>query len=130
VRARFERFWVAYPRKVGKDAAFRAWERLKPNDAMLESMLAAVEEQRSSPQWLERGGRFIPHPTTWLNQGRWKDETSPAAGEAEPTAAELRDAKMVRDKAWGGCRHEPRCASSQVCLTAIVREQRAGWMAS
>jgi hypothetical protein len=43
---------------------------------------------------------------------------------AEPTAAELRDAKAIRDKAWGRCRHEPRCHNYAACLAEIVDEHR------
>ena len=25
-------------------------------------------------EWLKEGGRYIPHPTTWLNRGGWEDE--------------------------------------------------------
>ena len=37
-------------------------------------MITAVEAQRASAQWRKDGGEFIPHPRTWLHQGRWKDE--------------------------------------------------------
>lgn len=71
-RARFERFWAAYPRKVAKDAALRVWERLDPNEELTAVMIAEVARQTVSEQWREE--RFIPHARTWLNQGRWKDE--------------------------------------------------------
>jgi len=70
----FDRFWTVYPRKKGKGAALRAWHHLKPP---LEVVLAAVEAQRRSPDWQREGGRFIPHPATWLNQTRWQDEPDP-----------------------------------------------------
>lgn len=73
LHARFERFWEVYPNKVGKGAALRIWERLKPSDEMTATMIAAVNEQARTPQWLKDGGQFIPHPRTWLNQGRWED---------------------------------------------------------
>ena len=73
-RARFEQFWTVYPRKVGKEAAWAVWERITPTEALTAQMIAAVEQQRTSPQWLKDGGQFIPHPRTWLSQGRWQDE--------------------------------------------------------
>lgn len=72
--SRFELFWQAYPRRQGRGAALRSWERLKPTDALLARMLAAIEQQRQLPDWLRENGRFIPHPATWLNQQRWLDE--------------------------------------------------------
>lgn len=74
VELRFERFWSAYPKKVGKDAARRWWGKRKPDDAMLAAMLAAIAVQAKSAQWAKDGGQYIPHPTTWLNEGRWQDD--------------------------------------------------------
>ena len=71
---RFESFWSAYPRKVGKGNARKAWDRLKPPDALVDRMLAAITSQAKSSQWRKDGGRFIPHPATWLNQSRWEDD--------------------------------------------------------
>lgn len=80
LQARFERFWEVYPRKVGKDAALREWDKLAPDNDLTDLMVSAVQEQRASAQWLKDGGQFIPHPRTWLHQGRWKDQagTQPA----------------------------------------------------
>ena len=67
----FDTFWVAYPRKVGKDAARKAFAKV---EVPVETLVAALERQRCSTQWTEEGGRFIPNPSTWLNQGRCEDE--------------------------------------------------------
>ena len=72
--AGFLQFWGAYPRKVSKDDAFKAWKQLRPTHADLAAMLTAIAEQKRSPDWCEEGGRFIPHPGKWLRAGRWKDE--------------------------------------------------------
>lgn len=71
---RFERFWKAYPRKVGKGAALAIWRRLNPSDALTVRMVAAVDRQKESTQWRKKGGEFIPHPRTWLHQERWNDQ--------------------------------------------------------
>lgn len=72
---KFDQFWAAYPRKTGKDAARKAFARRKVNDSLLQQMLDAIEAQKRSEQWQKNGGQFIPHPVTWINQGRWEDET-------------------------------------------------------
>ena len=74
LQANFERFWQAYPCKVGKDAALREFRKLRPDNDLTDRMITAVEAQRASAQWRKDGGEFIPHPRTWLHQGRWKDE--------------------------------------------------------
>lgn len=71
-RARdFDAFWSAYPKKVGKQSARKAFEKAK---VPLETLLTAIERQKCSSQWSRDGGRYIPNPATWLNQGRWEDE--------------------------------------------------------
>lgn len=70
---RFEEFWKAYPNKTGKDAARRAFEKRKPDAALLAQMLAAIAAQKAGPKWLKDAGQYIPNPATWLNQGRWAD---------------------------------------------------------
>lgn len=71
---RFERFWTAYPRKVGKDAARKAFEKRKPDESLLARMISAIDSQAKSEAWRKDAGQFIPHPSTWLNEGRWEDE--------------------------------------------------------
>ena len=71
--ADFERFWNSYPRKVGKQAARRAFEQA---EIPVDRLLAALERQRGAPQWQRDNGRYIPNPATWLNEGRWEDETA------------------------------------------------------
>lgn len=68
----FEKFWNAYPRKVGKAIAFKSFEKLKVNAELLDKMLKAIEVQKKTDQWQDE--RYIPHPSTWLNQQRWNDE--------------------------------------------------------
>lgn len=72
----FESFWTAYPKKTGKKSALKAWKAAKDKPD-IKTIIAAITAQRSSQQWQKDGGQFIPHPATWLNQGRWADETEP-----------------------------------------------------
>lgn len=76
---RFERFWQLYPRKVGKGAAKKSWNRIKPNAELFEIIMRKVSMAIQSEQWQKEGGRYIPNPATWLNQERWNDEL-PALG--------------------------------------------------
>ncbi len=69
----FDRFWELYPKKVGRLAVQRKWERMKPSSELIEKILAAVVAQAKMPRWRESNGRYVPNPLTWLNQGRWDD---------------------------------------------------------
>ena len=70
----FEIFWSAYPRKDGRKAAIRAWDKLRPDKPLCRAMYDALRRQRRSEQWAEEEGRFIPHFSTWLNQRKWEDQ--------------------------------------------------------
>jgi len=70
----FDIFWKAYPKKVAKKAALKAWEKAKDKPST-DVIIAAVKKQEQSLHWKKDGGQFIPYPATWLNEGRWDDET-------------------------------------------------------
>lgn len=70
----FDRFWEAYPKKVGKQAAHKAWSKLAPSVELEETILSAIGRQKRHSQWLNENGRYIPHAATWLNGSRWEDE--------------------------------------------------------
>ena len=75
ILALFERFWIAYPRKVAKQEALKAWRKIAPTAEQVDRMLGALElaKQRwSDPQ-------YIPHPATWLRGERWTDEQAQAS---------------------------------------------------
>ena len=99
LRARFERWWTEFPKKVGKDAAWREWLKRSPTAELVELMIAKVLEQRASAQWLKDSGQFIPHPRTWLHRGQWQDE--------EPAAKPER-------QIWT-CRHLEECSHRAMC---------------
>ncbi len=69
----FDDFWSAYPKKVGKPAAIKAFRSAKINGHMPQ-VLADIEEKAASELWTKAGGQFIPNPATYLNQRRWEDE--------------------------------------------------------
>lgn len=76
----FAEFWDAYPRKIGKGAAQKAW-RGAVRKASAEDIIAAVKRFT----WPE-DKTYIPHPSTWLNAERWADEPPvPAAPVYVPT---------------------------------------------
>lgn len=79
----FESFWSAYPRKVGKQAAKKAFFKVS---VPVKTLIDAVNSQKNSEQWRKDNGQYIPNPATWLNQGRWDDVLTEAG--AQPTKEE------------------------------------------
>lgn len=73
----FDIFWKAYPRKVSKGDAIKAWAKQKPP---LDACLAALAWQRKQAQWLKEGGDWIPYPASWINDFRWLDEKESGRG--------------------------------------------------
>lgn len=66
----FDEFWSEYPRKVGKDAAAKKFKSKCGDEATFAEIMVGLRLQ--IPTWNDP--QYIPHPTTWLNAGRWKDE--------------------------------------------------------
>ena len=69
----FDVFWNEYPRKVDKQAAMKAWKKIKPDEPLMEKIISAVREWKHSDQWTKENGQYIPYPATWLNKRRWED---------------------------------------------------------
>ncbi len=88
IASMFTRFWNEYPRHEAKQTAVKAFEKIKPDEALLETMIASIGRFKQTAQWQEDGGKYIPHPATWLNQRRWEDE---------PPKAEARYQKQRKD---------------------------------
>jgi len=70
----FESFWSSYPKRKSKGQAEKAWRAIAPNEQLQDRILRAVEQAKTSAEWLRDGGRFIPYPATWLNAKGWEDE--------------------------------------------------------
>jgi len=74
LQKRFDEFWAAYPKKVGKKAAWNVWKKVKPDAELFDKIMTAIERAKATWQWQRENGRYIPNPKTWLNEGRWDDE--------------------------------------------------------
>ena len=68
----FESFWTKYPKKTGKGAAFKAWQKLHKTE--ISKISDALDWQIPSDQWQRDSGHYIPNPQTYLNQKRFDDE--------------------------------------------------------
>ena len=53
--------------------------------------MKGLEQQKLSADWKKDGGKYIPYPSTWLNDERWEDEL---ATQVQPPAS--------ASSAWGG----------------------------
>jgi hypothetical protein len=84
----FEEFWTAYPRKLDKAKAFRAFKSALKR-ASFEDLLAGVLLYRNDPK---RDPEFTKYPATWLNSDAWENTHEPSKdSEAARRATERRD---------------------------------------
>jgi hypothetical protein len=74
MRAGFERWWAEWPRerRTAKNRAAKAYSTAR-REATEQELLDGLRQTHFDL----REPQFIPHPATWLNSGRWKDD--PAA---------------------------------------------------
>ena len=69
--ARFDEFWIQYPRKENKQGAIKAFKKLNPSEKLFEEILLALSKQKS---WSAFQNGYAPHAATWLNAKRWEDQ--------------------------------------------------------
>lgn len=100
---KFEEWWKHYPRKIGKEAARRAFAKVKVD---VQTLINAVELQKGSEQWTKENGRYIPNPATWLNQGRWEDEVKTVRDmkktDLRPTATDAERMAQILERVRNG----------------------------
>lgn len=68
---RWDWFWEAVPKKIGKHAARKAFEKLSVGN-----QVAAAKSVKPFYEWWrkENPNATWLHPSTYLNQRRWEDE--------------------------------------------------------
>ena len=92
----FEKFWLACPRRIGKEAARRAYEKARKL-ASDEELLSGIRLYATSRAGQDE--QYTVHPATWLNQGRWADE--PAGGFAQGQGQKR---ELTEDEKWEAAR--------------------------
>lgn len=82
---RFEKFWEFYrthARDEDRAGAVRAWDKLQPDDDLIDTMAKALRAQVESPEW--KRGIGIPYACRWIRNERWKDTGLAAQRTVEP----------------------------------------------
>jgi hypothetical protein len=129
----FEQFWAAYPKRVAKVAARKAFlKAIAKTD--LRTIIRAVETAKLTRDWAKNDGQFVPYPATWLNDGRWADDVGATIHPfLAPEPAHAYDPWPDRARSWiiddgwnsvdwgpapnkPGCRMDPRYIREQEAL--------------
>ncbi|MHB9862149.1 hypothetical protein [Streptomyces sp. YIM S03343] len=75
----FDDFWAAYPKRVGKGTARRAWTAALKRGADPSAIVTAATKHADA--WSRAGTerQWIPYPATWLNGERYDDDQLPTS---------------------------------------------------
>ena len=66
--------WKEYPNKKSKSEAFKAWRKINPNKELIDIILSFIAKAKTSREWTDDYGKYIPMLATFLNNARWEDE--------------------------------------------------------
>lgn len=102
----FERWWLAYPRRNGKQKAFSAWKRAgailvargMTKEQAAEHLLSVCQAFALSPKG--QSGEFCPYPQKWLNEGRYDDD--PKSWQEQRNARPNPNADRAAGQTYGG----------------------------
>jgi hypothetical protein len=96
--ARFDEFWGVYPRKIAPKVARKKWTTLKC-DKIADEIISDVKA-RNATEWATKEKQFIPHPSTYLHQERWKDEPEGLANAKVSGHSKLTHRQTVHKRNW------------------------------
>jgi hypothetical protein len=122
LESQFNEFWNAYPRKLDKAKAFRAFKSALTRTTF-EDILAGVIAYRNDPK---RNPDFTKYPATWLNSDSWENAASlPDTALAERRQRERQAsmefiAEMKAQEALSApppkCQHGNNTALCKICI--------------
>jgi hypothetical protein len=86
IKPDFEIWWQQYPRKEAKLKAEKTYARIiKSKQASAAELLDGAARYAAAKAG--QNPTFTKHPTTWLSDGGWMDESAPPSGLAKPGSA-------------------------------------------
>ena len=84
---RFAAFWTYFPLHKSKQAAIRAWDKLKPSDELLavigKALRRQIAEEKARAEKARRPFEWKLYASTYLNNARWTDAEEPQGSNPE-----------------------------------------------
>ena len=99
----FDSFWKFYPRKASKEAARKAWEKLRPDQHIMQMIADNVKERVEKGEWRKDNQSFILHASTYLNQKRWEDEVVDQHTQTRTNPDSMKSVSVmekITDRSW------------------------------
>ena len=113
----FEVWYFKYPRKVGKQAAIKAFSKLDKKHKQI--CIDVIDGHVRHWIQLETGMEHIPHPSTWLNEGRYDDQL-----QAVDLKEQLRADRLEREEANRKAKDKDIVPATQEEKEAVLKEIR------
>ena len=78
---RFSEIWLAYPqnRRTNREAAAALVEKALNDGATVDSILAALEAEKTTLDWMTANGQYVPGIVKWLEREPWRSYVAEAA---------------------------------------------------
>lgn len=70
----FENFWKLYPNKKAKGQAIKTFDKVVKDKDTYDLIITDLDNRVNCKDWIKEEGKFIPHPSTYLNAMGWLDE--------------------------------------------------------
>lgn len=109
---RFDEFWDACPRKVGKKKARAKFAAAGKAAGDVQRVIDGALRLAADPNLPDN--QFIPHPTTWLERGGWDDEPLPSRSPFRQVPQRKSEAEQ-----WDDVRRELR-QQREMCNQATI----------
>lgn len=94
----FHELWDAYPKKIKRGAALRAYEATKRKRPNVHALLPILAQHADSPDWRKDKGRYVPTLESWLLDERWREVPGQQAKPQPSIQAESPDQFRARIK--------------------------------
>lgn len=101
----FDAFWRQWPKHHRKSAKAQCREKWRTQGCakLTAQVITSLERWKTSDEWLQARGKFIPAPMVWLNQSRWEAELDAApltvtSDGAEKTRAMLASRELTPEE--------------------------------
>ena len=92
---RFSAFWNFYPLHKSKQAAIKAWDKLKPSDELLavigKALVRQIAEKQQEAEKSRKPFEWKIYASTYLNGARWTDEAEDSVDDYEPAQTGRKD---------------------------------------
>ena len=96
----FAEFWAAYPRRIARADALKAWTAAVKTAKGPGPVIAGARAYAARCRAAATAAQYIAYPATWLRAERWNDPEEPAPSPAPPRQDWAAQAAARADASW------------------------------